>query len=113
MLSGKLTRKSVFEKDDYRNFNRMGEMFDRGETFSGVDYDTGLRAVEKLRAAAPKGVSLSQFALRWILMFPEVSCVIPGIRRPAQIEENIQAVDIAALSSDRMVRVKNIYAAMI
>ena len=78
MLSGKLTAASRFAADDHRNFNRQGEAFDRGETFSGVDYDTGLRAVEQLRPLVPPGATLAQLALRWILMFDAVSCVIPG-----------------------------------
>ena len=70
MLSGKITRASQFAKDDHRNFNRHGEAFDRGETFSGVDFETGLRAVEQLRPLVPKGATLAQLALRWILEFP-------------------------------------------
>src|SRR6185436_2332464 len=85
LLTGKLTRASKFAADDHRHFNREGARFDRGETFSGVDYETGLRAVEELRPLVPSGVTLAQFALRWILMFDAVSCVIPGARRPDQI----------------------------
>jgi aryl-alcohol dehydrogenase-like predicted oxidoreductase len=88
MLSGKISRTSRFAKDDHRNFNRHGEAFDRGETFSGVDYATGLRAVEELKALAPKNVALAQLALRWILEFPAVTCAIPGAKRPAQVTEN-------------------------
>jgi len=109
MLSGKLTAKSEFAADDHRNFNRMGEAFDRGETFSGVDYDTGLRAVAKLKRLMPKGATLPQFALRWILMFDAVTCVIPGIRRPSQIEGNAPASGMAALSREKMAGVKKIY----
>src|SRR5206468_3786630 len=76
MLSGKLRRDSSFPADDHRNFNRHGEMFDVGETFSGVDYQVGLDAVEEVRQLLPPGVSMSQFALRWILMFDAVSCEI-------------------------------------
>src|SRR6266849_57698 len=78
MLTGKLTAQSQFAADDHRTFNRHGEAFDRGETFSGVDYETGLQAIEKLRALVPEGMSIAQFALRWILMFDAVTCAIPG-----------------------------------
>src|SRR5690606_1539189 len=78
LLTGKLTAKSTFEKDDHRAFNRYGESFDRGETFSGVDYETGLQAVEELRALIPDGWTMPQFALRWILMHDAVTCTIPG-----------------------------------
>ena len=82
------------------NFNRHGEAFDRGETFSGVDYETGLRAVEELKAFVPAGATLAQLALRWILMFPAVTCAIPGAKRPAQVQENIAASDLPPLSKD-------------
>jgi aryl-alcohol dehydrogenase-like predicted oxidoreductase len=109
MLSGKLTPKSKFAKDDHRNFNRYGQQFDRGETFSGVDYDTGLAAVNKLRALVPKGASLPQLALRWILMFKAVSCVIPGVRRPDQMEDNARAAALKPLSGPQMATVNKIY----
>ena len=83
MLSGKISRESKFAKDDHRSFNRHGEAFDRGETFSGVDFETGLRAVEELKAFVPKGATMAQLALRWILESPAVTCAIPGAKRPA------------------------------
>src|SRR5512140_2165968 len=86
MLTGKLTRASTFAEDDHRQFNRSGEAFDRGETFSGVDYETGLEAVDELRSILPGGWTMTQFALRWILMFDAVTCAIPGAKRPAQAE---------------------------
>ena len=89
MLAGKLTPQSQFGSDDHRAFNRHGEAFDRGETFSGVDYETGLQAVEELRALVPAGMTMAQFALRWILMFDAVTCAIPGAKRPAQVEDNV------------------------
>src|SRR5207244_3531506 len=79
---------SSFAKEDHRAFNRQGQAFDRGETFSGVDYDTGLQAVEKLRQLLPKGTSLTQFALKWILMSPAVTCAIPDAKRTSQVDEN-------------------------
>ena len=100
LLTGKMTRETTFEPDDHRNFNRFGEDFDRGETFSGVDYETGLDAVEQLRALVPDGVTMAQFALRWILMFDEVTCVIPGAKRPSQAEENALAADLPPLSEE-------------
>jgi aryl-alcohol dehydrogenase-like predicted oxidoreductase len=113
MLSGKLTRSSTFAKDDHRNFNRHGEAFDRGETFSGVDFETGLRAVEQLRPLVPKGATLAQLALRWILEFPAVTCAIPGAKRPAQVAENIAASDLPSLSADAMKKIGAIYDAQI
>jgi aryl-alcohol dehydrogenase-like predicted oxidoreductase len=113
MLSGKLTRSSTFAKDDHRNFNRHGEAFDRGETFSGVDFDTGLRAVEQLRPLVPKGATPAQLALRWILEFPAVTCAIPGAKRPAQVAENIAASDLPSLSADAMKKIRAIYDAQI
>jgi len=113
MLSGKLTRSSTFAKDDHRNFNRHGEAFDRGETFSGVDFDTGLRAVEQLRPLVPKGATPAQLALRWILESPAVTCAIPGAKRPAQVAENIAASDLPSLSADAMKKIRALYDAQI
>ena len=109
MLSGKLKPDSAFAADDHRAFNRHGESFDRGETFSGVDYATGLQAVEELKAICPPGLSLVQFALRWILMFEAVTCAIPGAKRPAQADENFGAADLPALSAETMAQVRAIY----
>ena len=109
MLTGKLKRESAFAPDDHRAFNRHGEAFDRGETFSGVDYETGLAAVEALRALLPAGQTLTQFALRWILMDQAVTCAIPGAKRPSQAEENIGASDLPPLSPETMARVKVVY----
>jgi aryl-alcohol dehydrogenase-like predicted oxidoreductase len=109
LLTGKLTAKSAFEADDHRAFNRHGESFDRGETFSGVDYDTGLLAVEELRPLIPQGWSMTQFALRWILMFDAVTCAIPGAKNPKQAEDNAKAADLPALDSTTMDKVKGIY----
>lgn len=110
MLTGKLNTKSEFAPDDHRAFNRHGEAFDRGETFSGVDYQVGLQVVEDLRALVPAGTSLTQFALRWILMHEAVTCAIPGAKRPEQVEENVSASDLPPLSYDVMQRVKELYA---
>lgn len=109
MLTGKFTKDSQFEKDDHRAFNRKGEDFDRGETFSGVDYDTGLQAVEELRPLVPSGTSMTQMALRWILMFPAVTCAIPGGKRVDQVNENVRAADLPPLSDESMSAIEAIY----
>lgn len=109
MLTGKLKSDSTFAADDHRAFNRAGASFDRGETFSGVDYETGLRAVEELRKICPAGMSMTQFALRWILMFDAVTCAIPGAKRPSQAEENFSAADLPPLSDETMQAVRAIY----
>ncbi len=113
LLSGKLERDSQFAADDHRQFNRHGEAFDRGETFSGVDYETGLAAVEELRGLVPEGVSMAQFALRWILMHDAVSCAIPGGKRPSQVRDNCAASELPALPEAAMAAVKAIYDARI
>lgn len=109
MLTGKMTKDSQFAADDHRNFNRNGEQFDQGETFSGVDYDVALEAVEELRALVPAGMSMPQFALRWILMFDAVTCAIPGGKRPEQVADNAAASDLPALSDAGMAGVKRVY----
>jgi aryl-alcohol dehydrogenase-like predicted oxidoreductase len=109
LLSGKFTTTTCFAHDDHRTYNRHGEAFDQGETFSGVDYETGLRAVEKLRQIVPEGVTLAQLALRWILMFPEITTAIPGAKTPAQEEQNVQATLLPALDPTTMSRVQDIY----
>ncbi|MFC2031623.1 aldo/keto reductase [Chloroflexota bacterium] len=109
MLTGKLTPDSAFAADDHRAFNRHGEDFDRGETFSGVDYDTGLQAVRELEAVGPAGMSMAQFALRWILMFEAVTCAIPGAKNRAQAEDNFSAADLPALSGETMSQVDSTY----
>ena len=113
MLTGKLKSDSKFAADDHRNFNRHGEMFDVGETFSGVDYETGLDAVEEMRALRSNGVSMSQLALRWILMFDAVTCAIPGGKRPDQVADNCHASDLPPLTPEQMVGVRRIYDAKI
>jgi len=110
LLTGKLSAASSFESDDHRSYNRYGESFDRGETFSGVDYTTGLQAVEELRPFVPPGASMAQFALRWILMFEAVTCAIPGAKNPRQAEENVLAADLPALPPEWMGQIAEIYA---
>jgi aryl-alcohol dehydrogenase-like predicted oxidoreductase len=113
MLTGKFTRASRFEADDHRAFNRRGEAFNRGETFSGIDYETQLDAVDALRALAPAQTSLTRFALRWILMNDAVTCAIPGAKRPSQVEENVAAADLPAIDDATMRAVQALYDARI
>ena len=113
MLTGKMTPQTEFSSDDHRNFNRHGESFDMGETFSGVDYETGLRAVEELRKILPPGTSMAQLALRWILMFDAVSCVIPGAKRPSQVEDNMAAAELPELNTVQMAKVNEVYDTLI
>jgi len=93
---------SEFAKDDHRTFNRFGEAFDRGETFSGVDYESGLMAVEEIKSLVPEGWTMAQFALRWILMFDAVTCTIPGAKRPDQEIDNCRAADMPPLTDPQM-----------
>jgi len=109
MLTGKMRRDSQFAPDDHRNFNRNGEAFDRGETFAGVPFEVGLDAVEELRSLVPANMTMATFALRWILMNPAVTCVIPGGKRPAQVDENVIAGSLPPLSDAAMQRVQQIY----
>jgi aryl-alcohol dehydrogenase-like predicted oxidoreductase len=109
MLTGRMSRDTRFSADDHRAFNRSGESFDRGETFSGVDFETSLAVVEELRPLVPAGWTLSEFALRWILMDDAVTTAIPGGRRPAQVEQNCAAADRPAIPADVMARVKALY----
>lgn len=109
MLSGKFNRDTAFGADDHRGFNRQGEAFDKGETFSGVDYEQGLAAVEELRGLLPPGVSMARLALRWILMFDAVTTAIPGGRTPAQVDENVSAADLAALPQPLMQALAELY----
>jgi len=109
LLTGKLRRDSTFEDDDHRRFNREGERFDKGETFSGVPYDAGLDAVERLRPLVPRGATLAQLALRWILMFDAVSCAIPGAKTPAQARDNAAAAALPPLDDKTMAAVRALY----
>ena len=113
LLSGKMGADRQFDEGDHRSFNRNGEAFDRGETFSGVDFETGLRAAEDLKRLVPEGSTLAQFALRWILMHPAVSCAIPGGKNPSQVEDNVAAAEMPPLPDEAMERAKEIYNASI
>ena len=113
LLGGKMKKGQSFAKDDHRAFNRTGAAFDRGETFSGFDFDAGLDVVEELRALVPSNMSLAQLALRWIDMHDAVTCSIPGARRPEQVTENVAALDFPPLSDGVMRRVREIYEARV
>ena len=113
LLSGRLARDTVFPADDHRTFNRDGAAFDKGETFSGVPYETALDAVERLRPFVPEGVTLAQFALRWILAFEAVTCVIPGARGAARVIENARAADLPPPSPETMEAVQQVYDAVV
>jgi aryl-alcohol dehydrogenase-like predicted oxidoreductase len=109
LLSGKMTAASNFPEDDHRNFNARGEAFDVGETFSGVNLQTGLEAVERLRPMIPAGAIMSQFALRWILMFEAVTCAIPGAKNRAQARENAGASALPGMSDKDMAQIRALY----
>lgn len=109
MLTGKMTRQTTFAADDHRRFNREGESFDKGETFSGIDYEAQLAAVEQLRTLVPAGMTMTQLALRWILMHEAVTAAIPGAKRIDQVEENVSAADLPAISVETMTQVQKLY----
>ncbi len=109
LLSGKFSRASTFAADDHRAFNRNGEAFDRGETFSGLDFEVSLRAVEALRPLAPPNWMMAQMALRWILMFSAVTCAIPGAKYPAQVRENVAATNLPPLAEATLAGIHELY----
>ena len=99
LLTGKMNQESTFPQNDHRNYNINGDAFDVGETFSGVNFEKGLKAVEKLKGLLPDNFSLTDLALKWILMHDEVSAVIPGAKNKSQILKNVQASDLEDISS--------------
>ena len=109
LLSGKMTRETTFEPTDHRRFNIRGEAFDVGETFSGVEYETGLEAVDELRSLVPEGATMAQTALRWIVMFPAVTTAIAGAKNPDQAAANAAAADLAPLPTRAMKTVEAVY----
>lgn len=109
MLSGKYSKTTTFSSTDHRNYNRNGEVFDKGETFSGINYESGLQAVEELKKIFPGQENLAPIALRWILMFDEVSCIIPGASKPEQVTSNLQASGLPGLTQSQMQAVKEVY----
>ncbi len=109
LLTGKFSAASSFAASDHRQFNRNGEAFNKGETFSGVPYDLGLKLVEDLKRLCPAGMTLTQFALRWILMFDAVTCAIPGAKNARQAQDNMSAAELPAIPGATMVAVKKLY----
>jgi len=109
LLTGKMKADTEFGKDDHRNYNRHGEMFDVGETFAGIDYPTALKAVDKLRPLIPNGTPMAALALRWILMHDAVTVAIPGAKNADQAVANVASGDLPPLSADQMAAVKKIY----
>lgn len=109
LLTGKMSKTTQFEDSDHRKFNREGKAFDIGETFSGVDFNTGLKAVEELRGLIPEDIHMAQFALRWILMFDAVSLAIPGAKNPKQSYENAVSSDLPAIDEEKMEKIVEIY----
>jgi len=109
MLTGKMTRNSQFSPDDHRNYNRHGEAFDVGETFSGVAFETGLAAVEEVRALVPPGQPMAVFALRFCLSDPGVSTVIPGAKNPEQARQNALAGELGPLDAETLEQLARIY----
>jgi len=108
-LTGKLTRETQFPANDHRAYNRRGEAFDRGETFSGVDYEVAIDAARELSRLVPATATMAQWALRWVLMNEGVTAAIPGARRPAQVDENVGAAELAPLPPEAMAAVREIY----
>ena len=109
LLTGKFGQDSQFAADDHRQYNRQGQAFDVGETFSGVDYETGLQAVQEIEALKPANMTMAQFALRWIIMFEAVTCAIPGAKRPLQVQDNAASADFPPLTPKTMSAIQSIY----
>jgi aryl-alcohol dehydrogenase-like predicted oxidoreductase len=109
LLSGKIRGDTAFAADDHRKYNRHGEQFDRGETFSGVDFDVALDAVDEIRRVLPDGISMANFALRWILDHEAVSCVIPGARNEEQVVQNVGASALPRLTTEQMAALAKLY----
>ncbi|MEZ5039848.1 MAG: aldo/keto reductase [Saprospiraceae bacterium] len=109
LLTGQFHQHTVFEKGDHRFFNREGAAFDKGETFSGIPYETGLAAVEALKKIFPDLDNLAPIALQWILGFPEVSCIIPGASRMEQVHSNLSALNLPKLSPEQLTQMNEIY----
>jgi len=109
LLTGKFSQDSTFDEEDHRNFNRDGAAFDKGETFSGVPFNVGLEAVNELKKVFPDRESLAPIALRWILDFPEVGCIIPGASKVEHLNSNINAAKLPPLTKKEKVAVNDIY----
>jgi len=109
MLAGNMSKATTFEASDHRNYNKNGEAFDQGETFSGVPFGNGLEFVERLRELVPGSTSLAAFALRWALMQEAVTAVIPGAKRPSQVEENVSAAELPPIPDATLQKLDALY----
>ena len=109
LLTGKFDSKTTFDTQDHRNFNRNGEAFDKGETFSGIDYELGLKAVEELKALFPESENLAPIALQWILSFKDVSCIIPGASKESHVLSNLSVYDLPKLTDEKIAAMNAIY----
>ncbi|MDI6050375.1 aldo/keto reductase [Flavobacterium sp. XS2P24] len=109
LLTGKFNAKTTFDTQDHRNFNRNGEAFDKGETFSGINYELGLKAVEELKALFPESTNLAPIALQWILGFDEVSCIIPGASNESHVLSNLSVYDLPKLTYEKIAAMNEIY----
>ena len=109
LLTGKFNSDSTFADTDHRQFNRKGEAFDQGETFSGIDFDLGLKAVDEVRAIFPESIHLANLAIKWVLMFDEVSCVIPGVSKIDQLYSNVETSNTRDLTDEELASVKEVY----
>lgn len=109
LLSGKYDEHTQFAADDHRTYNRHGEAFDVGETFSGVPFDVGVAAAQEVSSLTPAGASTAQLALRWIVDQPGVSVVIPGARNPQQARDNAAAADLAPLDAETLDALRGVY----
>ena len=109
LLTGKFDSKTTFDTQDHRNFNRNGDAFDKGETFSGIDYELGLKAVEKLKALFPETTNLAPIALQWILSFEDISCIIPGASKDSHVLSNLSVYDLPKLSPEKISAMNEIY----
>ena len=109
LLTGKYSTSTTFGKDDHRTFNRNGEAFDKGETFSGINFEKGLTAVEKLKQLFPNMNNLAPLALRWVLNFDAVSTVIPGASRVEQVHSNLSTFDLPDFTPEQLEAINDIY----
>ncbi|MFV8326312.1 aldo/keto reductase [Flavobacterium sp. ZS1P14] len=109
LLTGKFNAETTFDAQDHRNFNRNGAAFDKGETFSGINYELGLKAVEELKALFPEATNLAPIALQWILSFDEVSCIIPGASNESHVLSNLSVYDLPKLTYEKIAAMNEIY----
>lgn len=109
LLTGLFDSKTTFGAQDHRNFNRNGAAFDKGETFSGIDYELGLKAVNELKNLFPEATNLAPIALEWILTHPEISCIIPGASKASHVQSNVSVYDLAPLTAEKIAAMNAIY----